>query len=416
MVAKIIIGKHIGGILAYNERKVDKGKAELLTAVNFTADSSHLSLKHKLSHFEAFCEKNRRTKTNAVHISLNFDRNDNLDKESLKELSQKYMAAIGFDEQPYLLYRHYDAAHPHVHIVTTNIQSNGERIDLHNIGRNKSEPARKQLEREYGLVAAESKSKSEIPHISNIDLSRALYGRDETKQAISNTVRSITRNWKFTSLAELNAILNQYNVTADPGKENSTLHQKKGLIYRLLDSKGNKIGAPIKASSIYGKPTLKFLEKRYVLNEELRKPYKLQLKQTIDMALQQGLTKDDFSRALSRKAVQVVFRANSEGLIYGITFTDHNSKCVFNGSALGKSYSAKAITETFSNVPNGITKSRGKFETKIDEAFKSASTDSFKGQPSENQFISALFRTEYEEPINNHLEGKRRKKKRRIHL
>jgi len=32
-------------------------------------------------------------------------------------------------------------------------------------------------------------------------------------------------------------------------------------------------------------------------------------------------------------------------MIYGITYVDHQTKCVFNGSALGKQYSAKAIQE-----------------------------------------------------------------------
>ncbi|HET7119139.1 MAG TPA: relaxase, partial [Hanamia sp.] len=34
---------------------------------------------------------------------------------------------------------------------------------------------------------------------------------------------------------------------------------------------------------------------------------------------------------------------NESGLIYGITYVDHYTKCVFSGSALGKQYSAKAI-------------------------------------------------------------------------
>jgi len=33
-----------------------------------------------------------------------------------------FMERIGFAEQPWLTYRHVDAAHPHMHIVTTNIQ------------------------------------------------------------------------------------------------------------------------------------------------------------------------------------------------------------------------------------------------------------------------------------------------------
>jgi hypothetical protein len=38
-------------------------------------------------------------------------------------------------------------------------------------------------------------------------------------------------------------------------------------------------------------------------------------------------------------------RQNKDGIIYGITYIDHQTKSVFNGSDLGKSYSAKMILE-----------------------------------------------------------------------
>jgi len=60
-----------------------------------------------------------------------------------------YMEKIGFCEQPYLIYRHYDAGHPHIHIVSINIRRDGSRISLHNIGRNQSEKARKEIENEF---------------------------------------------------------------------------------------------------------------------------------------------------------------------------------------------------------------------------------------------------------------------------
>lgn len=44
------------------------------------------------------------------------------------------------------------------------------------------------------------------------------------------------------------------------------------------------------------------------------------------------------------------FRENESGQVYGITFVDHVSKTVFNGSDLGKAYSAKSITERFGQV------------------------------------------------------------------
>lgn len=41
----------------------------------------------------------------------------------------------------------------------------------------------------------------------------------------------------------------------------------------------------------------------------------------------------------------MVIWKNKENIIYGLTFIDHKTKCVFNGSDLGKQYSAKAIIE-----------------------------------------------------------------------
>jgi uncharacterized protein YijF (DUF1287 family) len=53
------------------------------------------------------------------------------------------MEKIGFGEQPYLIYKHEDAGHPHIHIVSTTIKADGSRINTHNIGRNQSEKQEK---------------------------------------------------------------------------------------------------------------------------------------------------------------------------------------------------------------------------------------------------------------------------------
>lgn len=49
---------------------------------------------------------------------------------------------------------------------------------------------------------------------------------------------------------------------------------KEGLIYWALDDKGQKVGVPIKASSMYGKTTLKCLKPLFQSYSEQRKPHK----------------------------------------------------------------------------------------------------------------------------------------------
>ena len=48
---------------------------------------------------------------------------------------------------------------------------------------------------------------------------------------------------------------------------------------------------------------------------------------------------------LQKDGIDTITRKNEEGKLYGITYLDHRTKCVFNGSALGKKYSAKGIAE-----------------------------------------------------------------------
>ena len=360
MVAKVISGKNIRGLLNYNENKVSEGIAHCIAASGFGCDPQGLTFSDKLNRFRKVTTLNQKVRTNAIHISLNFDVAEKLTNEQLSTIASDYMTRIGFGEQPYLVYRHTDAAHPHVHIITTNVRTDGKRIDIHNIGRNQSEKARKEIEVAYGLVRAESRKKKQ--ELEPVQVERAIYGKSETKRSISNVVRMVTRSYKYASLPELNAILRQFNVVADRGAEGTQMHNKKGLLYSLLDEKGNKTGVPIKASSIYGKPILVNLEKRFKLNEALRKPFREGLKSAINQVLKKPLSKGAFVKALANRGMFVLFRENEEGRVYGVTFVDNRNKVVFNGSDLGKAYGAKAILEQLSQAP-GATSSGTQSQT-----------------------------------------------------
>jgi hypothetical protein len=349
MVSKIISGKNIQGALNYNEKKVAEGKAELIQANGFLKDHLNLNFYEKLKMFTNLNERNIRSRTNTIHVSLNFDASERLDTTQLNEIASSYMTKIGFDDQPYLVYRHDDSAHPHVHIVSTLIQQDGKRIPIHYLGKNQSEIARKEIEKEFGLVQATGHSKELKSEINPIP-EKAVYGKTLTKSTIVKVVRSITKNYRYTSLAELNAVLRLYNVNATRGSEKSQMFLKKGLQYHLIDAKGNPVGIPIKASAIPGKPTLPYLEKQFKVNEAIRQKFKEPLKRVIDAALTLPVikTRHDFARTLDGQNIKVIFRTNAEGRTYGLTFVDNARKVVLNGSDLGKGYGATGILERIS--------------------------------------------------------------------
>jgi len=330
------------GALNYNEQKVTQGKAECILANLFPKDVDNLTFRDKLEHFSKFHERNRRTHTNTLHISLNFDRTDKLSVKDLQDIATAYMDRIGFGEQPFLVYEHRDAAHPHIHILTTLIQANGKRLPIHNLGKNQSEEARKAIEKEFHLVQASSKSKAD--YIRPVDIEKVIYGKSETRRSIVSVVRTVTISYRYTSLAELNAVLGLYNVRAERGREGSRMFERRGLLYGIVDTKGNCVGVPVKASAIYGKPTLNFLEKQFKLNEVLRSAHRIPIKNLVDQALNTGMTsRAKFVQAMTDADIAPIFRENSEGRIYGLTFIDQRNKVVFKGSDLGKEYSAAAI-------------------------------------------------------------------------
>lgn len=339
-------------MLHYNENKVTAGEASLIMASGFAGDIEKMDFQQKLQRFKHLTSLRENVKTNALHISLNFDASEKLSNARLQEIAAAYMDRIGFGDQPFLIYKHTDAAHQHIHITTTNITAAGERIITHNIGRDLSEPARKAIEQDFGLVKAESRKFKQQPGIKPADFQKANYGLLPTKRAISNVVTAVTRDYKYTSLAELNTVLKNFNVVALRGAEHTVMFEKKGLMFSLVDGKGTAVGVPIKASSFYSKPTLRNLEKKFERNIEKRKVYKEPLRNAIEniLAKYNAISKATFIKELQKQNIHVAFRQNDKGFTFGITYIDHNNKTVFNGSDLGKAYSAKSLTERFTGT------------------------------------------------------------------
>lgn len=418
MVAIIKYGKSLSRIFNYNENKVKSGVAKCILASNYPMDAEDLSVTHKLNRLLNQAKLNENLKNNSMHISLNFAKDECLDEDKLQAIAVEYMEAIGFGEQPLLVYKHNDASHPHIHIVSTIVQADGSRIDIHNIGRNKSEPARIAIEKKYNLVQASSQNKKENT-IKPVEIIGDSKTKLETKNAISKVLNAVLTSYNYTSLPELNAVLKNYNIAADRGKESARVYQKNGLYYRLLDGDGNKVATPIKASLFYQNPGLKFLEKRYLENEKTRKPYRDLIKNKIDKVFISNVRSIySFKKKLEEDKIQLLYRTNPESIIYGLTYIDHEHKYVFNGSKLGKAYSAKAIQERFKPLSNRRIQYTKTTFLEVDEKLRIedfSSSNNF-----QNTFLEVLLQAENcYEPLPYQLKKtgkKRRKKKQHTHL
>jgi hypothetical protein len=366
MVVKIAHSSKASSILNYNEKKVSeelprkypddpvKHRAELIHANGFLKDKDRLTYHDKSQRFRQQNELNSRSKENMLHISLNFDPSEDFSKEKMQAIADRYMELIGFKDQPYLVYKHNDAGHPHMHIVTNTIDRHGKRKDLHYIAKKHSEPARKTIEQEFDLVRAEGRRKQQEVHkVDALDLQKVQYGPEEmTKKSMTEILLTVKDDYKYTSLPEYNAALRQYNVLADRGSEGSRTYKHGGLNYRAIGEDGKIVGAPIKASDFYFKPTLENLEEKFKENTELRKKDLPVIRAKVDMVMRQGGDSlRDFVTALKKDGIDTVVWQNKDGRVYGLTYVDADTKAVVNGRDLGKAYSASAILKRYPNAP-----------------------------------------------------------------
>lgn len=346
MVAVIKTGHSVHSVLHYNENKVKEGKAKCIGEGSYPAAVQDMNLSMKLNRLTRQNVLNANVKRNSVHISLNFHPSEKYADEKLLKIADAYMEKIGFGEQPYLVYRHDDAGHPHIHLISIKVRQDGSRIDMQNIGKNQSEKARKEIEKQFNLVRAEGRKAEDNALLKPIAASKVSYGKTESKKAISGVLCSVLFNYKYSSLAELNAVLQLYNIKADSGSEDSRIFKAGGLVYRILDAEGKAAGVPIKASDFAIRPTLVFLEKRYTLNSTDKTFEKKRIRSVVDAVFLR--TDMDINRMVSllqKEGIDAVLRKSDTGQLYGITYVDHVTKCVLNGSALGKNYSAKNIME-----------------------------------------------------------------------
>jgi hypothetical protein len=278
-------------------------------------------------------------------VSINPDPKDVLTNEQLSDIAQEWMQKMGYGDQPFIVYKHEDIERRHIHIVSLRVDENGKKID-DRFEHRRSMDAGRELEQKYGLIPADQKQRQE-----GLPLKPVKYEDGDVKHQIANVIRPIAQSWHFQSLKEYRALLTLYNIGMEEVRGEMNGKPYQGLVYFALDSKGKKVGNPFK-SSLFGKSVgIEALKKRIEKSTEIikNKGLKERSKKVLSAAMQTCKSRKDFEKALSKQGVSVLFRINDEGRIYGATFIDHEQKYVFNGSRLGKEFSANVFNEMFKN-------------------------------------------------------------------
>jgi hypothetical protein len=343
MIAKISHGSSLYGALAYNQQKVDAEKGKILECnLVMTPPDGRFNVYDCVADFERFTPSHGRTAKPVVHISLNPHPEDKLTDEQLADIGREYLDRMGYGNQPWMIFKHEDIDRQHLHIVTTRVRSDGTLVS----DKNNYERSRKitdDLERKYGLHAKERRQ-GEAWQLTPVD---AAVG--ELKRQVGSVVKPLSEMYRFRSLAEYRALLSLYNIGVEKIEGDNKGHRYAGLVYSALDPDGNRIGQPLKSSLFGRKYGIASLEATMLKSGEAIQAGNAVagIKGIVSAALADSRDGSEFRVALRGKGIDLVLRHNDEGRLYGVTFIDHRSRTVLNGSALGKEFSANALSARF---------------------------------------------------------------------
>ena len=348
MVAKIGRGQNLTGVLSYNQLKVEKENAQILfTHKMLETPDGHFSVAQMFRSFEPYLLANRKTEKAVLHISLNPDPKDKVTDEKFTAIAQEYMQKMGYGEQPFVVFKHTDIERTHIHIVSVCVDEEGRKIS-DSYERKRSMDLCRDLEQKYGLACATAKEykQNENPfHPLN-------YKTNDIKGQIASVVRYLPKYYKFQSLGEYNALLSLFNITAEEVKGELHGKPKQGLVYVALNENGEKSSNPFKAS-LFGKSAGYIdLQNHFKASKEALKESdaRLTIRKKIETILQSATDEQEFKKELIEKGINVIIRKNDTGRIYGITFIDHESRTVWNGSQLGKNVSANIFNDCWKEI------------------------------------------------------------------
>ena len=389
MIAKISSTENLGGALGYNFKKVQHNEAAVLCVNELRKGfDGTFQMDKVLADMQKAIPEQCRTKKTVFHCSLNPHPDEKLSDERLTQIAKEYMEALGYGNQPYIVFKHNDIAREHIHIVSLRVDFDGNKINDKFEGR-RSKKITNALEKKYNLIPSSKVSErttTETPKVNVV--------QGNIKEQVAKTVRSAMKHYTFCSLGELNAVLRKYNLAVEEVKTEYRGKQYDGLVYVPTDDKGNKVSTPIHASDIGRGVGYTAVQNKMLKSKQMVKPLIPTVRRKVlEVMRTSPHTEERLRQRLEKQGLQVVIRKNDNGRIYGITFIDDEKGIALNGSRLGKGYAANKFNEYFSNPENNpfLDESLyGKIDTTFQQQMQTIQSDEQESDNLVDEFIDNM--------------------------
>lgn len=314
------------GTLSYNQRKVEKGVARVLSAVNLPSAFPG-DIRRTFTRYE---NRNRTTDRVSFQMSINpapSRPEERLSDAEVRDFAAALMAGLGYGSQPYVVYEHRDTGRTHYHVVSIRTDWEGKKIRDY---------------REQYLCQRLLKENAQRFHYRIGEGE----GRDRTVRTMARVfdpkagdVRaqyiSLFREaagYRLASLSQLKAVLASKGLLLDTRDTPSG----PDIILQGTDGGGKPVSLRISGREL-GEDLYGLFEKRAKECRELPhvpRAEKARVARDVLSALNRSRNEEAFLSALARKGIHASVFRTREGDIYGATFVDSVSKTVLKGSEL----------------------------------------------------------------------------------
>ena len=205
MIAKILAKSASFNAIIYNEEKIKEGVAELLEmnamgavekmGANRTAEATR-------NYMIEYSRQNDRIKYPQFHVTLSCKGHE-YDKEQLLDIAHQYLDKMGYDYKsvPTMIYYHHDTDNNHLHIITSRVDKNGNKVN-HNHEKRRSNKI--------------------INDILNVDFS---------KEAYEHVAKAL--KYKFENIGQFKAILESWGYETFEDGQQLKLKKGGGVIHSL---------------------------------------------------------------------------------------------------------------------------------------------------------------------------------------
>ncbi len=318
--------------LLYNEGKVLRGVAALVGYAGLQDPSRECIF----STFERFEKTRYPISQMSFHASVNPSEKDSCTEEQVLDFIAGLMDHLGYGDQPYLVYRHFDIRREHYHIVSVRADREGRKINnLFEIKR--ASAYMREVAQQYGFSIAEKgmRVRQERSLQERGPASGPALRFNPSKEVFSQLedIWDEALTYDCDTLSQLAFVLEDLGVRMEIVEGDG---ESAGITLQGLDARGEsttgRIGEEELGKPLYdmAKTALAGAPRRHVK----RYREKERVRSLVRSSFAYSRSESHFRNILRLKGVTMHLSVNDAGEPFGITFVDHTTRTVFKGSEI----------------------------------------------------------------------------------